>query len=320
MVATLERNEADQLMQAVSGVVLSERLRRAVDRYEQVGSRSPFLWKWVRNGVAITELSCVDPAWQERVSDMKTLGVMFDVLVDDVADGPPRPDFLGALFSISEGRPELHLSATEVERAYVGVAWEVWDGLWRELRTLPRFAEFRDLLAFDYAQLMNAMRYSALTAANPRLMNMAEHDAYLPHNMHMMINATIDLMASPRFDVADLGALRTSLLQAQHMGRIGNLVSTWEREVGEGDFSSGVFPMALETGLLSVEQLLSGNSEWLTWKIASSTIEAEFLARWGRHRRSLVAMADRIRSVDLLALVGGLETLLQLHLGSRGRK
>jgi hypothetical protein len=245
---------------------------------------------------------------------------MFDVLVDDVADGPPRPEFLGALLSISDGRPELHPSATEAERAYFDFAREVWGGLRRDLQGLPRFAEFRALLEFDYGQLMNAMRYSALTAADPALMNMAEHDAYLPHNMHMMINGTIDLMASPQFDGAELGVLRTVLLHGQHMGRIGNLVSTWEREVHEGDYSSGIFPMALEMGVLGVDDLHCGDAARIEEKIHDSSIEEAFLARWRDHRWALVDIADQIRSVNVLELVEGLDMLLQLHLGSRGQK
>src|SRR5437016_1420733 len=39
---------------------LSSDLVRWVDGYAQVGKRNLYLWKWVRQGVEVTSLSCLD--------------------------------------------------------------------------------------------------------------------------------------------------------------------------------------------------------------------------------------------------------------------
>ena len=288
--------------------------------YDKVGERNSFLWRWVRRGVEITSLSSIDEELWDHVCDTKTLGVMFDVLLDDVADSDPKPEFLEALISITKNRPTLIARTTEAEREYFDYSVRVWEQVWHRLKQYPRYEEFRDILTFDYRQLMNAMRYSVLIGTNPTMMNMLEHDAYLPHNMHMVVNGTIDLMASTRFEVVELGKLRRILLYAQHMGRIGNLVTTWEREVRSRDYSSGIFPMALSRGILTVNDLVVGDQEKICSKIRASNLEETFLNRWQELRANIVRLASRLKSVNVLELVGGLDTLIQLHLGSRGLK
>src|SRR5579864_5985666 len=71
---------------AVLAVSLSADLEPWVARYSQVGHRDEFLWKWCRRGVEVTTQSCVDPKLFDRVCDTKVLGVVLDVLLDDVAD------------------------------------------------------------------------------------------------------------------------------------------------------------------------------------------------------------------------------------------
>ncbi len=316
----VDLRRAARFIADLRNLTLSEKIEAAVTGYEKVGERNSFLWKWVRRGVEITSLSSIDEELWDYVCDTKTLGVMFDVLLDDVADAAPKPEFLEALISITENRPNLNARATDVEREYFDYSLEIWEQIWHRLEQSPRYEEFHDVLTFDYRQLMTAMRYSVLIGTNPAMMNMLEHDAYLPHNMHMVVNGTIDLMASKRFDVAELGNLRRILLYAQHMGRIGNLVTTWEREVRSRDYSSGIFPMALSRGILTVNDLIVGDQEKICAKIRASNLEETFLKRWRELRENIVRLASRLRSVNVLKLVGGLDTLIQLHGGSRGLK
>lgn len=315
----VDLNKAAQFIAELRDISLSEAIEEAVAGYEKVGERNSFLWRWVRRGAEITSLSSINEGLWDHVCDTKTLGVMFDVLLDDVADAATEPEFLEALISITEGGPDA-TSVTEKQKEYFDHSARIWEQVWNRLRQYPRYDEFRDILTFDYRQLMNAMRYSVLIGTNPAMMNMLEHDAYLPHNMHMMISGTIDLMASTRFSLAEFGDLRKVLMYAQHMGRIGNLVTTWEREVRERDYSSGVFALALSRGILTVEDLVVGDQEKIYSKIRSSDLEDKFLFRWQELRTKIVRLANRLKTVDVLALVEGLDTLIQLHLGSRGLK
>lgn len=326
--------EIDQVL----SLSLSEELQAWVERYSSVGLRHSFLWNWCRRGVEVTTLGCVRPDLCDELCDTKVLGVMLDVLLDDVADQGGEASYLETLLTRLESRcgtlpaeeslarveelfNQLDAEGDESARkgSYTQLIGEVWDDIWRRLRQYPRFEEFAQLLAFDYRQLFNAMRYSSLINRDARLLNLAEHDLYLPHNMHMMVSSTIDLMASPGFDRRELGRLREAILNAQMMGRIGNLVTTWQRELGDRDFTSGVFALALSRGDVTAEQLADEDVGALQTRIGVEH-ETFFLQRWQVRRWRLLELAQTVQSVDLSGLVRGLERLICLHLGSRGRK
>jgi len=305
----------------ITAIRLPKDLQRFVAEYDTVGKRDPFLWKWCFEGVRLTGLSCVDASFREQNNVTKVLGVMLDVLIDDVADRGRNEALLSALLSVPFAADSVNQSSlSTAEQRYVKVTEIVWNEIEQRARTYPRYDEFLPLLKFDYQQLLNTMRYAHLLNKNPFLVNLAEHDLYQPHNMHMIVSGTLDLMCSPSFDRRDLGALREALCHAQYMGRIGNLITTWERELKDRDFTSGVFARALQTGAFDAEELNTKPLEDIRSSILAKGCESFFLERWSEHRNALVSSAERIRSVDIAALVRGLEELFVIHMGSRGLK
>ena len=308
-------------MDRVCARPLPEELEFWAAEYAKVGQRDQFLWKWCLEGVSLTSLPCVDAELRHANNVTKVLGVMLDVLLDDVADQSGQEDYLERLLEIPYAVvPPTFTEFSQEQQAYAETACRVWDAIIARAQAYPRYAEFQTLLRFDYAQLLNTMRYSHMINRDPQLVNLAEHDLYLPHNMHMMVSGTLDLMCSRAFDRTELGRLREVLWHAQCMGRIGNLITTWERELAERDFTSGVFAHALQQGLLDVHDLVSGDAEALRKTIASHDCEEFFLRRWRDHRARILSLAGAVRTVDINSFVAGLERLLESHLGSRGLK
>jgi hypothetical protein len=300
---------------------LSAALAHWVEGYSKVGKRTPYLWNWVRQAVEITTLPCVPEPWRAELCDTKTLGVLWDVLLDDVADRSGSGDLLEKLLRFAhDGSPADFSNVSLPEQEYAAYTCGVWREIERRASAFPLFAEYAELLRFDYRQLGNVMRYSHLLNGNKYLLNLVEHDLYTPHNMHIMICSTLDLMCSPAFDRSELGKLRELVWRTQCMGRIGNLVTTWQREIGENDFTSGVFPRAVMAGDLEVSDLRADNRELLETAIKLGGHEDHYLARWQRHRRSVLARGTSIRSFDVEQWVRGFERLFCLHLGSRGYK
>ena len=315
---------AERVQQEITHVLnktLSPALSHWATEYGKVGHRNMYLWKWCHQGVMVTTLSCVLPELFDHVCDTKVLGVILDVLLDDIADRKGDDELLEPLIGLTVNGPRPSFKGYPPEqRAYAEFAVAVWNEIVARAKRYPLFEQYAKVFDYDYKQLFNVMRYSHLANEHIELLNLAEHDLYTPHNMHMIISSTLDLMCSPGFDRTEWGKVRDAAWHAQCMGRIGNLTTTWERELGDADYSSGVYASALNSGDLTIEQLHAGNREQIKRAIIDGGHEVKFLKRWQEHRRYLLSRVPHIHSFDLGKLVAGLERLICLHLGSRGYK
>jgi hypothetical protein len=298
----------------------SSELAPWIAAYERVGKRGGYIWKWCLHGVELTTLSCVPESLRAEVCDTKVLAGMFNVLIDDVADEQANGELLSALRRLVHGGDVRFADFDSFERRYGEFTRDVWLELWRRAKCYPCYNPYTSLLEFDLAQLFNTVHYSHLVNSNPYILNVVEHDDYSPQGMGLLSFAMIDLMCSPRFVVNELGKLREAMWHAQWMARIGNLVTTWHREVTDRDFSSGVFAHAVAQHDLTVDQLLEGNKAQIEAAIEGGGHEAYFLRRWRRHRAHLQRLLVDVQSVDLRAMVRGLNRLLQTELVSRGHK
>jgi hypothetical protein len=104
------------------------------------------------------------------------------------------------------------------------------------------------------------------------------------------------------------------------MGQIGNQITTWERELNEGDYTSGVFARAITLGDLTFDQLVAGDRVQIESAIRRGRHEQHFFESWKDHRRQLLGLADRISAFAVTTLVAGLDRLMQIELGSRGQR
>jgi hypothetical protein len=182
----------------------------------------------------------------------------------------------------------------------------------------PRFAEFMDLLAYDHRQYLNSLEFSLLLNHELFSMNSTEQGVYLPHGMHMMSFGMLDMMCSPELTISDVGPLRSILWHLQCMGGLANQLSTWRRELKEGDFTSQIFSLALERGDIGLDDLRRNNGGRIRAAIELGRHEAVLLRFWQDHYRACQRKSRHIRSVDVGFLLHNHEEFLRLHLDSRG--
>jgi len=305
----------------IQGTELPERVATLADEYDRVfGERDRFLWRWIYSLFPEFTLSSVAPAHASHVRTQKTVLTMFVTVLDDLVENRgDRRTFEEARRLVDDPAAvdPARASVTDEQFAFIERVWRTFEA---GLAEAPRSEEFADVLAYDLRQTMNAMDYSAVVNENPRIANLSGARRYGAHNMVMFPYADVDLMYSPGFDIAEFGELRDLIWDLQEMARIGNWLTTWEREVREGDYTAGIVVLAMQEGVVSPEALRAADETAVIEAIKERNLEQRFRDRWADRYRSVRDQEFDAETVDLDGLVEGMETVFEYHVASRGYK
>ncbi|GCF14876.1 hypothetical protein Harman_28110 [Haloarcula mannanilytica] len=314
--------EAQDLLEEVRTTDLPDRVEELADEYERVcGERDRFLWQWIYSLFPEFTLSSVDTDHADHVRTQKTILTMYVTILDDIVENDGDRDTFAEARRLVQNPSAVDPSCAAVSEEYFSFIQRVWREFESGLTDAPRVDEFYDVFTYDMRQTLNAMDYSAVVNENPRIANLSGAESYGAHNMVMFPYAAVDLMYSQEFDLADYGTVRDLIWDLQEMARIGNWLTTWEREVKEGDYTAGIVVLALQEGFVTPEELENpdGKDELID-KIKAERFEAKFRDRWAEIYQSVRDREFDTESVDLDALVQGMETVFQYHEASRGHK
>jgi hypothetical protein len=318
-------NESDKkkILEQISSYRLSPIVEDFAEQYNHLfGKRNGFLWKWL--GVVYKDsgvmLSTVDPRYIDSITDTKILFTMLFSVLDDVSEYYKDEKLMNDLLEIVSNKSSKN---TDKKNDKVIFFKKLWNHFSKEIKKLPRYKEFKDIIPYDLNQIVNSVRFSYMTNQKPECLNLKEVEFYGSFNMIVYVLNGIDLMASPKFDKKELPHLRTVFWNAQQMARIGNWLSTWKREIKEEDISSGVFAYALSHNILSVDELKkikSLDEKYIIEKIENSGMFEYFQGNWKESYENIKNKKDSIKSVDINRYMNGLENLIKLHLASEGYK
>ncbi|WP_241964377.1 hypothetical protein [Halorubrum sp. 48-1-W] len=332
----------DGYRRSIDEIDLPPTVRTYASRYDRVlGERDVFLWKWIHNLFDEFTLSSVDDDARDGLYESKTLLTIYVTVLDDLAEvSDERATFevgrrlpfrarAGAEGTVrSDGDRETTdadagTTRSDVDHDVIDFLADLWNEIETSIEDGPRYDEFVDVFEYDFRQTCNAMEYSRLLNHNVSMANRTEAERYDAYNMTVFPYACLDLMYSPSFDREEFGVLRSLLCEIQQMARIGNWITTWERELAEGDVSSGVVVCALRRGVISPDELEDADDrtvDQLVDRIESNGIESEFIREWDIRNRTVRKRAVEIRSVDGEAVVDGIRTVMNHHLASEGNK
>ncbi len=318
----------DKVLSAVKSRDLPADVQSVVEEYDRtVGERDHFLWKWLDAAIPQLALSTVEPRYEQLAQNAKLLASVFVSTVDDVAEIDGDWETYEEATKIPFGRDESNLDRPGVDPDLLAFARDVWEQFESGLGAGPRSDEFEAIRHFDLRQVLNAIEYSYVANQHPETVTEDELWAYDSHNMMVLFYADVDLAFSPAFDRDDLGSLRRILLRGQRMARIGNWTTTWERELYEGDVSSGVIGRALEQDVLSLEEVRRIRNapteavvEPVVERIRDRGLEDAFVDRWRAEYDAIEAMEPKPDSIDVRSYLDGLESVMHHHLASEGLK
>jgi hypothetical protein len=226
----------------------NEKFQDLIKMYNSVGLRTRnmnFLTKWFYDTYKFAHLSSIDEDLLEDLCIDKTKLSVFAILVDDLADNSLTRNQRLLEESINipwNGTKKYHDPYLEAIRV-------IWNESIFSIQDYPRFEEFKDLFYFDLKQFLNSICYGSLVNSM-EMANYVETKSHSYHNMMVLLFCDMDLMCSPDFDKDELGKLRPILHWVQDITHIGNILSTYRREIEEQDFSSPIISIALSEGVL----------------------------------------------------------------------
>lgn len=227
------------------GQSFSEAVDKLIKTYMASSSLRPeILFRhFLPKGYRMTTLSSVTAEFQDLIVLAKIHLGMIVTLYDDLADHPEHrnPRLLQELYALNveaDNPAPDHLNKNE--QVVFQLGRYLFSELTLLLKDLPHFDLLVGALRFDIEQFYSCNKYSELMSSLPAICNLEESRVLGAHNMGIVAAGTIDLMASPHLDASEFGKAREVLHLGQRMGRISNLVFTFNREISEGDATNEI--------------------------------------------------------------------------------
>ncbi len=196
--------------------------------------------KFLVDGYKVTTLNTVNHHFIDHIILAKLCLGMLITLLDDLADNPKHIDakLLSYLYRLIITNKEDIGELSEEQQKTYKLARSLIISLYEHLEELPNYEYLKDYFYFDLEQVFSANKYSALITQKPEGASLYESSRYGHFNMGIVAAGMIDLMGISNLKVNELGEMRAIFHYGQRIGRISNIIYTYEREMKEGDFTN----------------------------------------------------------------------------------
>lgn len=312
--------EVEKIVNDLKATQLPEDIQKWVDEYDKHGVRKHFIWKWLYTINKIWYYVDIRESLNQSLTKTKFLYNMFIVLLDDVAEMKNKDDLLEQLLKIPNSKKVESNKLKLEELEYYLFARKVWNHIRSEVKKYPYYRKYMDIFKFDTDQFINAVKFANMVFKRPKLVNSKEFWMYLPHSMQILIDFDMDLMCLKRISMSELGISRKTVITLQEMGRIGNWLSTWKREVLEKDYTSAVVAYAVEDNVITYNQLIKIEPGKIIKKIEKAGIEKYLFEEWERRYNLLDDLSKSSRLINATTIKKRSAYLIRMHLASSGFK
>jgi len=312
-------------IEQIQKIKLPAELQKWVKEYEKVGERDDFIWKWLYKMNEVSLFFKISKRYRFSLVKVKTLFNMFIILLDDISERN-QEILLENLLRVPFQRNYIKFKNLSIEeKQYLKFTLAVWKGIETIIKNFPNYTKYKEIFCYDVSQFLNEVKYAYLIYKHSFLMNELEYWTYFPQGMQIIIDFDLDLMCLSKSKFENLGVLREIILILQKMARIGNWLSTWEREAKYGDFTAGVFPYAVKQHIIGPLDLLKTNKleskkEEMINKIKASDAEKYLLRKWEKYYRLVDRTGRNLKFINSNEILKKFEYLLYMHLLSRGYK
>ncbi len=307
-------------IEAIQKIKLPPELQKWVAEYEKVGERNGFLWKWLYEAGQSTTLSSVPRLYFNKVYKIKFLIFILDVLLDDITDKRVGSENLlnsSLRIPLAFKKTQIFENLKSEEKRYCNLILRIWNLIITSAKKAPRYQEFKEIFLFDLSQLFNALAFSNIIKKQLFIANELEFFMYFSHHMTTIVCFTADLMYSPKFNIKELGLLRKIAWDSQKTARIGNWISTWEREIRENDFSNWMSVYAINSSIITAGFIK--NNEKIIQKIKKAKIEKILFNEWDGYYFKIYKYRKLFKTINITKLLLGIKNFLTLNLIAKGK-
>ena len=302
-------------IEEIQKLELPPEIQKWVREYERVGVRDEFFWKFMYKANQIIDPFNVPNIYKKSIIEIKFLIIIFTILLDDIADKERNKKLLNELIKIPFKRNHIEFGKlNKEEKEYLKFSIKLWCYIEKEIKKYPRYKEFRNIFSFDFSQVLNAIEYSFFINQTPSLINKTEYWNYSSHTLQGLTYCSLDLMCFPKFAIKELGIVREIFWQAQRIARIGNCLSTWKRELKEGDLTSGILAYAIGSDSFDINDLNKKNKIKLISKINYLNIRYKLLKKWQQYYDEIRYLCRKIKSIKTRRFLLQLEKLTLIYL------
>jgi len=236
-------------------------------------------------------LPCIDKEFKEILAIDKTKLSIFAILLDDLADNPIIRDksLLDKAINIPFNRKKKYFNN------YLNITNKIWSDIINSIKKYPRYSDFIDIFYFDLDQFFSSVKYGFILNTT-KINNKFENDRYSYHNMMIMIFLDMDIMCSPLFNENELNLFRPIAHKIQDICHVGNVLSTYKREIKEKDFSSPMIAKGLLSGLIKRDEVIT-KPEHVAEKL--HPLYSSFKKRARRDFKFIKNSTNEIKSIDI---------------------
>ncbi len=231
-----------------------DEIQNIIDRYNSVGlpkRNIEFFTNWTYNMTKeYFYLPCIDDNYIDILAKDKAKLAVFVVLVDDLADNPK-------IRNQQRLRKALNVPRTEKKDyndKYIQVAQDIWDKAKGSIQNYPRYRELQEVFHLDIDRFLNGIFYGYVSN-RIELSNQYENRKYQPSSMMIKPYLDLDLMCSNKINESIIKELRPIFFHAEDICHIGNVLSTWRREIEEKDYSSPLISLGINKGLINKKEI-----------------------------------------------------------------
>lgn len=270
-------------------------LENMISLYNSIGLETRnmnYLARWVYDIYKrLFYLPSINPIYNETLSLDKTKLAIFAILVDDLADNCNirNSDLLEKAIRIPWNYKQKY------NNPYLEATRNTWLNATNSIKKYPLYDELKEVFYFDIEQFLDAIKYSSLINTID-MDNEMESRIYSYHNMMIIVYMDMDLMCSPNFDMEELKIIRPIFHHIQEICHIGNVISTYKREINEVDLSCPIISRGIRNGLTTKEEIMN-NPKNATEKL--KPLEGYFMKKVEDDFRKIDESADEIKSVDI---------------------